>query len=547
MPDFADSKKLPAPTVQTLKQTLCIVEQIVHDRGLLSLLSIEERRRLLIAIDRIACPDRTARKKLTRAFKKRDQVERTDHKAQDELLLASTGIRSQPALSQSTSRKLTGLRQLKKARPPAPFLPDVAPVRESACEPGVKPGGEDPEDHFGERLNVPRNCYICKRDFDDIHIFYDSLCPACAELNWTRRQRTADLSGRFALVTGGRVKIGYQAALKLLRAGSLVVVTTRFPRDAAERFTAEADSADWLNRLQIHGIDLRHTPSVEAFAAHLCATLPRLDFILNNACQTVRRPPGFYAHLMARERLPAASLPPVARPLLESYEALRRGGTPDAPNGESLPAQVEGSLAGIRRAAELSQIALAPGDAETGSEMFPAGQLDQDLQQIDLRAINSWRLRLADVPTVELLEVHLVNAVAPFILNARLKPLLQRVPTRDKHIVNVSAMEGVFYRAFKTDKHPHTNMAKAALNMLTRTSARDYARDGIHMNSVDTGWITDEDPVEIAERKTAELGFRPPLDAIDAAARICDPIFTGLLTGEHVWGNFLKDYQIANW
>ena len=212
-----------------------------------------------------------------------------------------------------------------------------------------------------------------------------------------------------------------------------------------------------------------------------------------------------------------------------------------------MPTQVEDSLAGIRRAAELSQIALAPGDAEMGSEMFPTGRLDQDLQQVDLRAINSWRLRLADVPTVELLEVHLVNAVAPFILNARLKPLMLRVPTRDKHIVNVSAMEGVFYRAFKTDKHPHTNMAKAALNMLTRTSARDYARDGIHMNSVDTGWITDEDPVEIAERKTAELGFRPPLDAIDAAARICDPIFTGLLTGEHLWGNFLKDYQIANW
>ena len=130
-----------------------------------------------------------------------------------------------------------------------------------------------------------------------------------------------------------------------------------------------------------------------------------------------------------------------------------------------------------------------------------AGQLDGDLQQVDLRTVNSWRLRLADVPTVELLEVHLVNAVAPFILNARLKPLMLQVPTRDKHIVNVSAMEGVFYRAYKTDKHPHTNMAKAALNMLTRTSALDYVRDGIHMNAVDTGWITDEDPIDIAKRK----------------------------------------------
>ena len=195
----------------------------------------------------------------------------------------------------------------------------------------------------------------------------------------------------------------------------------------------------------------------------------------------------------------------------------------------------------------LSQLALAAEDLESGQQLFPLGQLDADLQQVDLRDKNSWRLSLDQVGTVELLEVQLVNAVAPFVLNAKLRPLMQRQRTFDKHIVNVSAMEGQFYRRFKTDKHPHTNMAKAALNMMTRTSAPDYAKDGIFMNSVDTGWVTDEDAAPIAERKTLETGFHPPLDIVDGAARIVDPIFHGINTGRHVWGQFLKDYRATAW
>ena len=201
---------------------------------------------------------------------------------------------------------------------------------------------------------------------------------------------------------------------------------------------------------------------------------------------------------------------------------------------------------GLLHSAALSQRRYLDEDYRGGEALFPANRFDEDRQQVDLREMNSWRLRMHEVETPELLEVQLVNAIAPYILNARLKPLMLRTPGAHKHIVNVSAIEGQFYRATKTDKHAHTNMAKAALNMMTRTSAPDFVKDGIHMNAVDTGWITDEDPAVHAARK-AEAGFSPPLDIIDGAARIVDPIFAGRLTGEHVWGQFLKDYKPAPW
>ena len=491
-----------------LRAATLLLESLVADRGPLSVLDEPLRRRFLEAAGRVSRPDRESARKLAKAFRRAERDERRDA---DEARLTATGIRT-----------------LRRA-PVFPTPPTSLLEGNSEAPPRTEAPGE---------LREARSCYVCKNEFTSLHSFYDQLCPACAALNWQKRNQTADLSGRVALVTGARVKIGYFAAIKLLRAGARVLVSTRFPIDAALRYAREPDYQQWKDRLEVHGLDLRHTPSVEAFCKHLNETLGRLDFIINNACQTVRRPPGFYAHMMDKERAGLEALPVQARPLLASHEALRL-------QSSALVKASPAHAPGLTAPAELSQLALLDGDHEL--HLFPEGALDQDLQQVDLRGRNSWRLGLDEVSAVELLEVQLVNAVAPFVLNARLKGLMARVPTADKHVVNVSAMEGQFYRSFKTDKHPHTNMAKAALNMMTRTSAKDYVKSGIHMNAVDTGWITDEDPQEIAARKVEEHGFHPPLDVVDGAARIVAPIFDGFLTGEHQWGLFLKDYKSTPW
>ncbi len=478
-------------------------------------------------------------------------------KEQRTLLIKAAGLFSRPSREEFSRRK-KGAKKNEKRKKAARdrFARKETGIR-SAREahifvaPKLLPAADLTAKDLPELLS-PRNCYVCKTLFTKLHHFYDTMCTECGDYNYAKRFQTADVDGQVAVITGSRLKIGYHITLMLLRGGATVIATTRFPVDSALRYSKEDDFSKWGHRLHIHGLDLRHIPSVEIFCNYIEQKYKRLDILINNAAQTVRRPSGFYTHLMANEERPFETLPKSVQDLLSDHTGCLdelKLLTSGVSSSNNMPVTWHGPEPGIglRASAKLSQIPYSFDNALVAQEVFPEGKLDADLQQVDLRKTNSWRLKLGEIETTEMIEVQLVNSVAPFVLCNRLAEVMKKDNTGQKHIINVSAMEGKFHRFFKESRHPHTNMAKAALNMLTHTASGELAKSGIFMNAVDTGWVTDEDPAELAKMKQEVHDFQPPLDIVDGAARVMDPLLDGINSGKHWCGKFLKDYFPIDW
>lgn len=529
-----------------------------------------------------------------RTLKRQKMAER----AQQKKYVAATNLR------RGRVEKLEKLKEDSKDEEEAKLLQFLIPDGhvDTSSKNGVKLLVEDASDDEKEQTNgkvLPklRSCYVCKVRFRILHHFYDQLCPDCAPFNYDKRNQTADLTGTVAVVTGSRVKIGFQVCLKLLRAGATVVATTRFPNNAVAAYRRESDFNEWSDRLHVYGLDLRDVTGLEAFTRYLKVTYKNgIDMLINNACQTVRRPAGYYLPLVERESDLWSKGDESHRNVLagcKEFERIRRklvmdqGSTKQSNNeAKLLPSGSNGNLllnshpddskqdkhqegkagklvkkesnevpfdaTGISHSAAMSQMAIIPEDVGIDEKVMPSGLSDINGHQVDLRTTNSWLLKMDQVSTPEIMECMFVNAIAPFVLNSRLTPLMEAPiddPERpDRFIVNVSAMEGKFYR-YKMPNHPHTNMAKAALNMLTRTSSEELAKKSrIYMNSVDTGWINDENPLEKASKIAKANHFQTPIDEIDAAARILDPIISAKNNKSDVkYGCFFKDYKETEW
>lgn len=354
------------------------------------------------------------------------------------------------------------------------------------------------------------NCYCCNQPFNLLHFFYNRLCPECAEFNYNKRFEEIDLSNRNIILTGGRVKIGFATALKLLRSGANLILTTRFPALALEQLQNEKDYCEWENRLTVYGLDLRNIEAVNNFILYVKDKVSYLDILINNAAQTIRYTDEYYAPLIKKEMIRLQDFS-------TEYKLISN----------------QTSISNSIKLIDMENIV-----SEFNQNRFG--------QPVDNREKNSWNSKLDEISTLELLEVNLINHISPYILIKELKPLLKKSSFKERFIINVTSSEGQFSYTNKTIFHPHTNMTKAALNMLTRTSAKEFVDDNIYMNSVDVGWIS-TGAKENLRKEQFNNGYIPPLDSVDGASRIIDPIREIIIGNKHLYGKLLKNYHVTNW
>jgi NAD(P)-dependent dehydrogenase (short-subunit alcohol dehydrogenase family) len=403
----------------------------------------------------------------------------------------------------------------------------------------------------GVDSTITIGCYVCKSRIPiaDHHDTYRSMCIPCGEFNLMKRNQTGDLSGKVAIVTGARVKIGFQVALKLLRAGCYVIATTRFTVDASARYRMQPDYETWASRLRLVRLELQNRAAIELFCSVIGANFPKIDILINNAAQTISRPREFYRDVIAAEG--------------RRVEMLHRADISDTIICNTIDMTIDALAMSDKTRSLESQVSMVPTSVIARDiarlESFPAGEVDpkNDNQQLDLRTSNSWTQTLETSPVEELLQDLAINCAAPFILIQRLTPNMSHanvsadtslatdtVIPASAFIINVTAVEGLFYVHHKSSQHPCSNAAKAALNMITRTAGESYWKKyRIAMNAVDTGLVTNEYP---AGHYLSYI--LPPLDEIDGAARILDPIFANVNDPSTVSvGLMLKDYKVSDW
>lgn len=408
-------------------------------------------------------------------------------------------------------------------------------------------------ENVAKRRRIEKKCYLCHLLITNPHPQYPALCKPCGSFNLASSNislpEALNLDGKTALVTGGRINLGFYTALRLLRCGARVIVSSRYPRDAAVRYLAESDSEKWVKRLRVLGADFRAANDVFHLISGIKQVLrhwsvdstQRLDILINNAAQTwtdsvkeERRAIEWENQLRLEDNNSGSLL------LETNYNARIRGGV-----------QSLNLLAFDTEQKRLNEMSTEEAGIIGRTENITS------IPTMMEESKTSWVQSLHEIPYEDVISAHSVNTFVPLILIRELLPLMgtsrphpvanDRLTKPLAHIINVSAREGVFESAptnrHKNGYHVHTNLTKAALNMLTETEAAAAWRDRkVAMNSVDPGYLSAAK--EVIENRKRNGGWDGcPIGWDDGAARVLWSVAVGESGKGAVWGRFLKDFK----